>query len=150
MYIGIDPGKLGGIAVLYKETKANAFRYTPEKLIEICEEIVSSNTTSHVFVEKVHAMPHQGVSSMFTFGAGYGEIQGILKAFHLKYELVLPHVWKKEIGVNSDKRTSIRKAKELFPHVSLLPTSRCRTDDDGLAESLLIAEYARRHYENFV
>jgi hypothetical protein len=28
--------------------------------------------------------------------------------------------------------------------VSLLPTERCKKDNDGMAEALLLAEYARR------
>lgn len=32
----------------------------------------------------------------------------------------------------------------LFPGVSLLPTERCRKDNDGMAEALLMAEYAKR------
>jgi hypothetical protein len=34
--------------------------------------------------------------------------------------------------------------RRLFPGVSLRATPRCTTDHDGMAEALLIAEYARR------
>jgi hypothetical protein len=42
------------------------------------------------------------------------------------------------------KNTSIAVCKRLFPDVSLLPSERCRKDHDGMAEALLMAEYARR------
>ena len=95
-------------------------------------------------VESVSAMPGQGVTSMFNFGKGFGWILGILDAYTVPYELVRPQKWKKEFSITSDKNTSIAVCKRLFPWVSLLPTERCRKDNDGMAEALLMAEYARR------
>jgi len=43
-----------------------------------------------------------------------------------------------------DKNSSIEVAKRLFPGIDLRRTERSRKDDDGLAEALLMAEYARR------
>ena len=86
---------------------------------------------------------------MFTFGEGYGRILGILEAFDLKYELVTPQAWKKFFEVTADKKTSIRKAKFLFPEVDFRRTPRCRTDSDGLAEALLIANYSRLHAKTY-
>lgn len=144
IYIGIDPGKTGGIAVIEDvNTNAIAYPYSPEKLIDLCSTYATNKSSIAVFVEKVHAMPNQGVTSMFNFGKGYGEILGILKAFKLSYELVTPQAWKKYVGVTSKKSTSIEKAKYLFPDVSLLPTKRSRVPNDGMAEALLIAYYGK-------
>lgn len=96
-------------------------------------------------VEKVGAMPGQGVVSMFKFGENFGMIQGILQAFGIPYELVTPQKWKKEFGVTADKNTSIEVCKRLFPDVNLKRTERCKKEHDGMAEALLMAEYARRH-----
>ena len=52
--------------------------------------------------------------------------------------------WKKEFGLNGNKQKSIEVCRKLFPDVSLLPTSRCKKSHDGMAEALLMAEYARR------
>ncbi|MBQ8737780.1 MAG: hypothetical protein IJY78_08200 [Bacteroidaceae bacterium] len=95
-------------------------------------------------VESVSAMPGQGVTSMFNFGKGFGWTLGTLEAYDVPYELIRPQKWKKEFSVTSDKNTSIAVCKRLFPHVSLLPTERCRKDNDGMAEAMLMAEYARR------
>jgi len=89
-------------------------------------------------------MPRQGVVSTFNFGSNFGWIQGVLDSFGVSYELVRPAKWKKEFSVTADKNSSIAVCKRLFPHVSLLRTENCRKDDDGLAEALLMAEYARR------
>lgn len=98
-------------------------------------------------LEKVGAMPNQGVTSMFHFGENYGYIQGLLEANGIQYELVTPQKWKKEFGVTSDKNTSIEVCKRLFPNVNLKRTERCRKDDDGFAESCLLAEYCRRKFK---
>ena len=96
-------------------------------------------------VEHVGAMPGQGVTSMFNFGQNFGYIKGLLEAFQIPYELVRPQKWKKEFGITGDKNSSIEVCKRLFPGVSLRRTERFRKDDDGMAEALLMAEYARRH-----
>lgn len=89
-------------------------------------------------------MPGQGVTSMFSFGLNFGWIQGMLTAYGIPFELVRPQKWKKEYSITGDKNTSIAVCKRLFPDVSLLPTERCRKESDGMAEALLMAEYARR------
>jgi len=100
-------------------------------------------------VEKVGAMPGQGVVSMFNFGKSAGFIEGVLSAYHISYILVPPQRWKKEFDLHSDKQQSIDVCKRLFPDVNLLPTPRCKKPSDGMAEALLIAEYARRNPQLF-
>lgn len=146
IFVGIDPGVSGGIAII--SDTVTVYSYTSETLIKICKDFVSSNTSVIVAVEKVHSMPHQGVSSTFNFGMGYGRILGILEALNISYELVTPQAWKKYMGVTHDKKTSIRKAQFLYPDVCLLPTPRCRVPSDGMAEALLIAHYAKAMYKD--
>lgn len=143
VYVGIDPGLAGGIGVIRTDSDITAMKYTTQNLISLLKQF-ADETQVQFFVEHVHAMPKQGVTSTFNFGMGFGQILGILEAFDRKYTLVKPSVWKRVMGVTADKQTSIRKCGQLFPEVSLLPTSRCRVPSDGLAEALLIAEYGRR------
>jgi crossover junction endodeoxyribonuclease RuvC len=95
-------------------------------------------------VEKVSAMPGQGVVSMFNFGHNLGLIEGLLRGYGISYQLVPPQTWKKEFSLSSDKAKSIEVCQKLFPNVSLLATERSRKPNDGIAEALLMAEYARR------
>ena len=97
-------------------------------------------------VEKVGAMPGQGVTSMFNFGKNVGYIEGVLETLGIPYQLVPPQKWKKEFSLGSDKKQSIEVCKRLFPDISLRRTDKCRTDDDGMAEALLMALYAQRHF----
>ena len=48
--------------------------------------------------------------------------------------------------MNSSKQKSIEVCHRLFPEIALKRTDRCRTESDGLAESALIALYAKRHF----
>ena len=144
IYIGIDPGKSGAIAVIKdREVKLSAFSEDIYKSWLL--DISKSGEKSFCVLEKVGAMPNQGVTSMFNFGTNFGYIQGLLKAFGVPFELVTPQKWKKEYSVTSDKNTSVAVAKRIFPDVNLKKSDRCKKDDDGLAEALLMAEYARRH-----
>lgn len=143
IYIGIDPGKKGALAVIDTEAPAPfAVPFSESGYLDVLRD--TDPGKSIVALEKVAAMPGQGVTSMFNFGCGFGWIQGILEALHFPYELVPPQRWKKAFGVTSDKHTSIRAAQRLFPGVSLLASPRCRIENDGMAEALLLAEYARR------
>lgn len=144
IYIGIDPGKKGALAVIDTEAPAPfAVPFSERGYLDVLRDTDSGK--SIVALEKVAAMPGQGVTSMFNFGCGFGWIQGILEALRFPYELVPPQRWKKAFGVTSDKHTSIRAAQRLFPGVSLLASPRCRIENDGMAEALLLAEYARRN-----
>lgn len=147
IYIGIDPGKNGGIAVLRTTNgefvEASAYVFDEQMLINILADAKDCYCVRCV-VEKVNAMPGQGVVSMFNFGQNFGFIQGVLKAYEISFELVPPQKWKKEFSVTSDKNTSIEVCKRLFPNVNLKATPRCKKDHDGMAEALLMAEYARR------
>lgn len=143
VYIGIDPGKNGGIAIIWS-SHIRSVVYSDNELIMLCEEFKDMDVIC--YLENVHAMPKQGVSSTFNFGMNFGFIQGVLKAYAIPYELVTPQKWKKEFSCTSDKNTSIEVCKRLFPNVSLKATERCKKDHDGMAEALLIAEYGRRHY----
>ena len=149
IYIGIDPGKNGGIAIVStlenKIEKIGVKCYSDEDLLSILKD-AEEYIQKVCYLEKVHAMPKQGVSSTFNFGMNYGFIQGVLKAYGIPYELVTPQKWKKEFSCTSDKNTSIEVCKRLFPSVNLKATDRCKKDHDGMAEALLIAEYGRRHY----
>lgn len=148
--VGIDPGKSGGMAYILDvgdETYEKVLPYSDENLLNFSAEVrvymkeVQSTVTC---LEKVGAMPGQGVTSMFTFGRGYGFIEGVWQALSIPYQLIPPQMWKKEFSLNTDKQKSIQVCKRLFPNTSLLASERCRKDHDGMAEALLMAVYAKR------
>lgn len=145
--IGIDPGKSGAIAAISCDENNQPFRirvvpFEPSAYRDLLSTCVDERVVC--CVEKVGAMPGQGVVSMFNFGHNLGFIEGLLQANKISYQLVPPQTWKKEFSLTGDKQSSIDVCKKLFPDVSLLATTRSRKDNDGMAEALLMAEYARR------
>lgn len=143
-YIGIDPGKSGALALLTEDGQCTVVPFQESAYTAILK--AASGPSSVCCLEKVGAMPGQGVVSMFNFGHNLGYIEGLLQAFDIPYQLVPPQTWKKEFCVTSDKNTSIEVCRKLFPHVCLLPTSKSRKPSDGMAEAMLMAEYARRRF----
>lgn len=153
IYIGIDPGKKGGYAMIVDDPKGSYVKAYPWDDAAFVEEmrrigLKLENPTGCVVaaVEQVNAMPGQGVTSMFSFGKSYGYILGVLGALNIPFQTVRPHEWKKAFGLNSSKQKSIEVCHRLFPEIALKRTDRCRTESDGLAESALIALYAKRHF----
>lgn len=104
---------------------------------------------SHAFVEKVHSMPKQGVSSSFKFGQNYGTILGVLGAGRISTTLVTPQRWKKvvltDVG-DKDKAAAIAFCRRMYPTCQLLASDRCRKPHDGMADALCIATYGLRFH----
>jgi crossover junction endodeoxyribonuclease RuvC len=152
-FIGVDVGKNGGFASIVEEPWGEMLvsvfpwedgDFKEHMRIMKIQHGSEIGELSIAFVEKVSAMPKQGVTSMFNFGKSAGYIEGVLAAIGIPYQLVPPQKWKKEFSLGSDKKQSIAVCERLFPSVSLYRTERCTTKHDGMAEALLIAEYARR------
>lgn len=143
-YIGIDPGKKGALALLEVNGEEYRIRAVPFDVAAYLDALAGIEGPAKCALEHVGAMPGQGVTSMFSFGENFGIIQGLLTALHIPYELVRPQKWKKVFSITSDKNSSVVVCKRLFPAVTLRRSDRCRVDDDGIAEALLLAEYARR------
>jgi len=85
------------------------------------------------FVEDVHAMPGQGVVSMFRFGEAKGILVGILSALLCRCVLVGPRQWKNKLGLTGDKGDSLLFASQLYPD--------CRISNHNQAEALLLLHY---------
>lgn len=146
--VGIDPGNTGAIAliedgkllwvhdmptmaVLSGRTKKN--RIAPATVAYL---LSNATDVDKAYVEEVHAMPKQGVSSSFAFGQGYGIVLGVLAALKFPTEKIRPPVWRKISGVRGDKSAARHRASELFPEAA---SQFARAKDDGRAEAALIA-----------
>lgn len=95
-----------------------------------------------IVVEKVHAMPKQGVSSTFKFGRSLGVIEGVVGAFGWPLTWVTPQAWKKHHGlIGKDKDAARMLALETWPEHA--DTFR-RKKDVGRADAALIAVAGRQ------
>lgn len=148
--IGVDPGMKGGIAIL--DTITNQMRAVPTPLVgkELDYRRVYEAITFYdpymVVIEKVHAMPNQGVTSMFNFGMGYGALVALASVGQARVVLVPPQMWKKHVlaGTSKDKEAAIQFCSQTYPSVNLI-LPRCRKPHDGMADSICLAHYGA-HY----
>jgi len=164
IYIGIDPGINGALAALGKDwQRANVMPIvagiaggTKSTLdigaivhwlkTAIHNDLLNVNEEVLVGLEKVSAMPKQGITSAFNFGQTYGILKGIVVTLGYPLELVRPQAWKKIIleGTLKDKSAAIQYIKQRYPDLNLKATERCRVDHDGMADAICIAAYLER------
>jgi crossover junction endodeoxyribonuclease RuvC len=147
--LSIDPGLSGAIAVFIDDVLIDVVDMPTHELTrngKAKRQISASGLAAifrdykpeHVIVEKVSAMPGQGVTSMFSFGRSFGLIEGIVGAFEIPATYVMPSVWTKGIGRGAGKDASRARACELYP---VWEKSFARVKDDGRADAVLIGAW---------
>ena len=147
--VGIDPGQKGGLAYLsdYHAEAVPMPMIGKDLDVQKIVRMLRTQSVELVVLEKVHAMPQQGVSSMFTFGFGVGVIVGTVETLGLPLRWVTPQAWKKLVlaGTAKDKDAAIAHVRQAYPGIELVP-GRARTPHDGIADAVCIAEYGRRTF----
>jgi len=143
IYLGIDPGVAGGIAVLNADgslSRAVPMPETERDLIDLFVKVVEDSRDVHAMIERVYSSPQMGVASAFTFGKGYGALLMALTACRVPFDQVVPAKWQQVMGCQSrgDKNVTKRRAQQLWPNVKIT---------HAIADALLLAEYGRRLVE---
>lgn len=91
-------------------------------------------------VERVGAMPKQGVASTFKFGFACGAIYGVLAALEIPIYYVTPQTWKKHFSlIGKDKEAGRALAIQRHPAVWGLQLKK----HQGRAEALLMLDWFR-------
>ena len=139
LYIGIDPGASGGIAILGAGSPiAYAMPATERDTADILSVYERDGLEGFAFaaIENVHSMPRQGVASSFKFGRSYGFLRGLLIAYGIPFTEVTPAVWQRAMKclTHGDKNISKARAQQLFPQIKVT---------HAVADALLIATYCR-------
>ena len=88
-------------------------------------------------IEKVHAMPRQGVTSSFQFGRNFGGIETLSYIFSKRVDYVAPAIWKKSLGLGPSKKESLDLARLKFGVSDLWNVK----SNDGIAEAALLTLY---------
>jgi len=140
-YIGIDIGKKGGMCLIDYNQEVELYPFRDIKqFVKDIRKIYSEGST--IMIENVHSTPQMGVTSAFSFGMSYGQIQGVLHGLFIPYTTVEPMVWQRALGCLSggDKGLLLEKAKELTLQLTFdIPKFNLAT-----ADAFLIAYYAMR------
>ena len=152
-FMGVDPGAFGAVAILDKDSRELVIidmptlkvKRGPRVVNQVDAHMLANALRSYItpdtsaLIEKVHAMPGQGVSSMFSFGRAAGIVEGVLAGLSVPFELIPPATWIKSMRTFGGKDGSRQRAQELFPDYAHL---FARKKDDGRAEAALLACYA--------
>jgi len=156
MRLGIDPGITGALALLDgdevlwvrdmpimekasgKGNQVNA-AILADIVMDAMHEAESKEEKLTVYLERVSAMPGQGVTSMFSFGMSTGIVQGVVGAYHLP--LIMPHStkWKKRAGLIG-KPKDLARTLVIHQHPEVAD-QMTRKKDVGRADAVLIARY---------
>jgi len=143
-FLGIDPGATGCAALIYDAGyELMDWPGDPALVVSKLADWLARFEIKLAALEKVGAMPGQGVVSMFSFGQNVGTWHGILAALAIPYACPRPQDWQrglvdKKAGKDT-KAASLATARRLFPDASL-----SRKKDHGRADALLLAWWARR------
>ena len=166
IYLGIDPGKHGAIALLWPgDCTPTLYDLTGDPTedaatLQAILRLTNNPRRLQACMELVTAMPSDddaaggtrrgmGATSAFNFGQTVGVLRGILAALGISCTQVAPLKWRNKFfprvkGVRTTrderKRLSREKAAALYPAVAHLLT---RVKDSDRADALLIAHYAR-------
>ena len=154
--ISIDPGMDGAVVLQFANDPQPFIWDTPTiklkkgrgydiaEMVSIIKQALNMVDVEihivHIAIEKVHAMPGQGVTSMFNMGKGFGIWLGIIGAFRTPYSLITPQAWKKSqlAGYPKGKDVSRLRAIQLYPK---LHEELKRKKDVDRADALLIGRH---------
>jgi hypothetical protein len=150
IYIGIDPGKNGGLVILDYSGSVSFHSRMPRTERDIWiwfSKRVSLKAARNAVIEKVGGYVRGSKSpgsAMFNFGWGYGGLRMALVGHGIPFEEVTPQRWQRAMGIASRKKNESKtafknrlkaKAQQLFPTINVTHAT---------ADALLIAEYCRR------
>lgn len=156
IYTGIDPGKKGGIAWLYKkEVYYQRFPIEEKKIWSVILAGVSQVSTTILTrvacIEWINpGMFGTGKSSMSKLYGSYMQLRGFLVAADIPFTAVMPAKWQKELGIKPKRKEEsktqwkdrlVNEARKLFPKLPLWKSTA--NDQRAIADALLIAHYCR-------
>jgi hypothetical protein len=149
-YIGIDPGKGGGLAVVDLRGQMKAYKCpTSSEEMALLFQICIGNTAPEkvkLLMERVWARPTNAVRAAFSYGTNYGQWLGIAASNEIKMNTVIPVDWIQWVGCPKALKKDVRKrwlkekAGELYPKINKLTLAT--------SDAILITHYAREKYFN--
>ncbi len=131
--VGLDPGLSGAVGVLRdgvfvvvedmpvvaKGSGSVKSEVNPAGLIWLLRSLCPADEAVAVVLERVNAMPGQGVSSTFSLGDSFGCARAAVAACGFELYYVTPSQWKKHHGLGSDKEQARATASRLYPQAPL-------------------------------
>lgn len=156
LYIGIDIGLNGGIAILYPDGHVEKAKMPViGKIIDIPSLKHTINRRDAVVVfEDLGVIFGSSKATAFSMGYQVGLLEALCVAGNMPYHKVKAKMWQKEMfqgvpeltksGKRDTKGMALVACQRIFPAMDLTFTERAKKPHDGLVDALLIAEYAKR------
>ncbi len=140
LYIGIDLGKQGALAVIDADRHVVFVAKAPDSvagMADLVREVQRWGIIQLVVLERTQAMPGNGVVAMHNYGRHAGAWDGVLTVLRIPVVQPYPKIWQVVVqapGCRRDeaKKRSIASAKRLFG----VELKRCQ---DGVADALHMA-----------
>jgi hypothetical protein len=181
VWVGIDPGKKGYVVALKpngvleswpvplkggEEDDGDYGDYDLPGVISIVAQFARWDVAGVMLERQQPAYRAPGqekvynnlVRASFMIGYGFALWETALTAFNIPYDLVMPGVWKKQMGLTAPKEVterserakatkgnSVALASSLWPKHDFKRTPRCKPSPDQ-CEAALLAEYGRRKH----
>lgn len=152
-FIGIDPGKQGGIAAIRPNGEISWWLMPSGdlELLTVLQKEIDTGGTVVAGIEYVHSMPGEGHKGAFTFGTNVGQLSMAIAASGFKKVEVPPRTWQaffkiKPRGKQSKPafKNGIRLlAHSTFPKLDLWTIPRTKGKQLAICDALFIAEYVR-------
>jgi crossover junction endodeoxyribonuclease RuvC len=148
--LGIDPGMSGGVALIDTEAFTLAVTDMPVEAATKSRNLTSPTglasailaaSPDYLFLEEVGVRPGEGAVGAFSFGRGFGRIEGVAAGALVPVWLLRPQEWKRALQVPAEKERAVTRAKQLFPVAAAAFTGPRGGLKDGRAEACLIAFY---------
>lgn len=138
-WIGIDPGKNGGVAVADETGRIVSIIAMPPDIKELYDYLRQYKKFGCI-LEDVHSMPTDGVASAFTFGHNVGGIEAVLNILNIKYTKVRPSVWMKSFGFVRDKDNESKYAfkKRIYEYAKQLTNLKLHQNQ---ADAVMLSLY---------
>lgn len=149
-WIAIDPGASGSACALNEEGDMVFQDFKKGELkgyISWLKDLIETHGKPTIIaIEKVRAMPGQGVSSMLSLGRRVGELEGMLQALDLGYVEIRPQEWQKVCNVvpKSGKKGTYKAVSTVYPDAELTGPKGGLLD--GRCDALGMCHYLRKTY----
>ena len=150
-YIGIDPGK-SGVRCCIQDNRLWASKCpdSVQGMSELFQRMLKDINTQDIAlcIEKVWAMPHDGKSSIFTFGQNFGQWEGVIASFNIIPIYITPSTWMKhhevQKGLKKQERKNILKqmAQEFINSCNYMSYQWKGVATLATADAIMLAKYA--------
>lgn len=164
LYIGIDNGISGGIAAIGQCGSIIAMRTMPTRkhgaknevdireLYRWLSDVTGGNLSNGIYCIEEPGGSKSAAAAKSMAGS-FHSIRGFFETKFLAFDRVTPQRWQKammgKVAKGETKARALDVASELWPNERFLTNSRCKVVNHNLVDAALIAEYLRRHANEF-